>query len=386
MLELLAASSIAENSGVLIVAAVLVAIMLQRLLSASSAAPRTALSPRLHVSKTSGVVADLVEIPPLTDDPSAPYFVLFPGNPGAVHFYMRYAQRLHQESGGRLHLVILGHGSHSVSSAMGRMLNLKAQVDHKIEFVMHHLKQQRPHAPFILSGHSIGAYMAVEASHKLPSSSLLRAVLLFPTLARMAHTTNGKKLMNLFRFGRPFVWAAAHVVAMLPQSAQRAIVRWWMAEALQKAETHSSEEVEEAIESVCQLIHPSVAANALYMALHEMHEVTDLDHAKLSALEEKIVAYFGVQDHWVNDEDVDEIERTYTSAKVLRCKEGHKHAFVLNPRSAERVAQMTWAWIKNDVESLAKNVDGGSVAAEIAAPPSSSKSASKARAHSVSRK
>lgn len=378
------------------------------------------------------LLADVVEWPATVPSAEPLYFLMFPGNPGAVHFYLRFARRIHAAFGGKLHVVVLGHASHSATSTVTagsgggllswladllgwRMHGLQTQVQHKVDYVVEHLLARTPSARFILNGHSIGAYIALQLMRHLPQEAVLKAILLFPTLANMAQTTNGQKLMPLFLYGRPFVWLVAHVVRLLPAALRRVLVRWYMrpalaaaAEALQTPQTpaEAAAAEEEAVDAVCQLLHPAVAANALYMALTEMREVTDLDHAHMAAVQDKLLLYFSPTDHWTRNEDAHATAAAYPRATVLHCSEGHKHAFVLSPASADAMADKTVAWIaplvaqhhghagaglQQDSEAkvpvtVAEAVRPAVSASAAAAAPRSSQAKSRARSSSAARK
>jgi hypothetical protein len=292
----------------------------------------------------------------------APAFILFPGNPGHVGFYTAYCAALHAASGGRLHVVTVGHASHSAATAAaasprGAVYNLAEQVAHKAAVVTALRAALPPGTAFILAGHSVGAYMALEVARAaLPPPALARAILLFPTLAHIGATVNGRKLMPLFRFGRGVAWVAAALAAALPARAQRAL-----------AAAHLGGRGADAssVAAVTSLLHPDVAANALWMALHEMREITALDEAHARALADRLVLYFGREDGWVDPGAPAACAAALPGARVIECDEGHKHAFVLAPASSARLAALTWGWVRDVVEG----VEGARAAPRDAAAP-----------------
>ncbi|RYE96640.1 MAG: hypothetical protein EOO41_04350, partial [Methanobacteriota archaeon] len=279
------------------------------------------------------------------------YFIMIPGNPGSVHFYVRYLDALYRRSNSRLNIVCVGHASHSVHSASGERYNLQQQVAHKVAFVQRLLQDVSPGAQLVLAGHSVGAYMAVEVLRSVPVTSLHKCILLFPTLMHIGRTVNGTSMMPLFRYFRPVATFATRVLSWLPAPLQRAVLRVGI-----------PEPDDAAMAAGMSLLHPNVTANTLWMALHEMNEILHMDEAHFDAVQHKCVAYFAEQDGWVNPADVDFMEGRFSSARVIRCEEGHKHAFVLSPNSSSRLAELTWSWLELDGAASA-SAGGGDVPA-----------------------
>lgn len=73
-------------------------------------------------------------------------------------------------------------------------------------------------------------------------------------------------------------------------------------------------------------------------------QVCELDASHFSAVQEKLMLYFGVADGWVNDVDTDALIRAFPRATVERCAEDHGHAFVLTQRSSERMGTRVAEW------------------------------------------
>jgi hypothetical protein len=271
---------------------------------------------------------------------SAVILVVYPGNPGACDFYAPFAERVHELSGRRICVVIAGHASHSSRTAEkngARLLNLREQVAHKNATLLH-LAASSPGSAFVLAGHSVGAYMALETLRVLPPSAVLACIGLFPTLSWIGSTLNGQKLTSLFRFGREALWLAAHVARALPTSLQHALVR---------ANLPRTADPDVWVPVTATLLHPQVAYNTLWMALHEMREILALDEEHFSAVQGKVHLYFGPSDAWVRPEDVNAITAAYPAARSTLSKEaGDVHAFVLFPESVERVAQYVWGVVE----------------------------------------
>jgi dienelactone hydrolase len=318
-------------------------------LSSSSSAPPLPFPP-VQVVDIAGVRTELQVFEGGSGATGAPrtIVVIFPGNPGAVDFYSTFASTLQKLSASaaaaqslsspspEVAVVTVGHASHSSRTATRTRFDLAQQVSHKASVVAHLLSLE-PGARLVLVGHSVGAYMALEVARTLPPDALRAAVLLFPTVMHIGATVNGTKLLPLFRFGRGVAWVAAAVVALLPSFLQRRLVS---AVGLPKGTDPM------AVDATLSLLHPEVAYNALWMALHEMREIVALDEAHARRLQDKLKFYFAQEDGWVRPSDPATLRRVLPGAAFVECDEGHKHAFVLRPESVRRVAEVTWGWVQ----------------------------------------
>jgi hypothetical protein len=277
-------------------------------------------------------------------------------------------------------VICVGHTSHSRRSAEGQWLRrfaLADQIRHKRAFLAL-LAARFPRARLVLGGHSVGAHIALQAINpgaqaqveaaaeadtaaaKTPAqaqaaeaeaAALLarvdRVFCLFPTVMHIGASSNGQRLLPVFRFGRQAAYlfaGAAHT--LLPTSMQRALLGLGIDAGDEAPGPHGpgSAGNAKAVDTALSVLHPDVAANALYMALTEMRQIGDLDWAHARALEEKLAFFYAArgEDGWVRDEDADAVERQLTRSRVVRCADArHKHAFVLSDSSARFVAD--WA-------------------------------------------
>lgn len=106
-------------------------------------------------------------------------FVMVPGNPGHPEFYVDYMGLLHAET--KRPCVIIGHTGHSPHTATPHLFSHFHQVEHKVH-VMHTLRGRYPNAKFVLLGHSIGAWIALEMLKFLDTDRIHRVINLFPTV------------------------------------------------------------------------------------------------------------------------------------------------------------------------------------------------------------
>ena len=124
-------------------------------------------------------------------------------------------------------------------------------------------------AKIILIGHSIGAYIILKLlKHSKRSSDILKAILLFPTIEKMALSPSGwhvSPIVNYFKW--PVVFLSS-MVSWLPAFLKKWMVHWWF----------SRRNVNDrAISSVLKLLNSQSVNACLTMARDEMAEVVDVD-------------------------------------------------------------------------------------------------------------
>jgi hypothetical protein len=295
--------------------------------------------------------------------------VFFPGNPGSPHFYARMLAALAQSPACRgAHIYCVGHAGHSVSSSSRARFGLAAQVacGAAAALALRARHGGGARCALALGGHSVGAHVALRAAAGLAARDgagappLWALLLLFPTLQHIGRTANGARLTPLFRHGRTAAWLAAAALAAAPPPLRAAAVTALVPAAAAAGNAHTRA-------AAASLLHADVAAAALHMARDEMDEIGELREAEAAALEaarERALLYFGGEDHWVADGTPEELAARFRRARVVRCGEGHPHAFPLLAHSSARLAAI-----------CAAHLDG--VAAGRSAGRSASRSASR---------
>ena len=294
-----------------------------------------------------GYVADILVRGP---DAAEAVLLFIPGNPGIVDFYQSYAEALVQESGNTLQVVIIGHAGHGSAAARaggGARLachNLDAQITHHIAAANLLLEQRaRPVSVLFLGGHSIGGYIALEVAKSLEilqqqqqrshPYQLCGILALFPTLHHIGSTPNGRRLYPGLRYFRQPLAAMARELGRLPLFLQRAAIR-----------AHLPNSPPPVREAALQLLDAGAMANALWMGCTEMEQLLDLDENTILHFSARLGLYYGATDDWVTLRHSQEVERaTGPGVRVVHCKEGIPHAFVLN--HSNRLAEVSWDWI-----------------------------------------
>ena len=139
---------------------------------------------------------------------------------------------------------------------------LKQQIEHKIAFLEEHIS---PRSKLVLIGHSIGAYIILQLlKNEHIRSHILKAILLFPTIERMASTPSG---VIVTPFANYFKWPAVlatGLASLIPDTIKKSLIQWWFA----KRKVHSC-----AIKATLKLVNHRTCDNILTMTQDEMLEV-----------------------------------------------------------------------------------------------------------------
>jgi pimeloyl-ACP methyl ester carboxylesterase len=268
---------------------------------------------------------------------NSPIFLFIPGNPGAVQFYLPYLEELYKLSNHSMHIYCIGHASHSTETASELRYNLQQQTEQKIQYARY-LLEQYPTSQIILAGHSVGAHICLEVMKTIPSSRLLKTLLLFPTVRNIASSSNGIMLTPVFRYMREAVWFLVYLIFCIPHVVLRFIFQFY---------TRYIENVDSRMpDAVMSIIHPDVAVNIVWMAHHEMSEIRGANDAYMQSVQDKLVFYFGENDSWVNNRDITDIRAICDRADIYNCTEGHMHAFAIDVQSSKRIAELCWNWCR----------------------------------------
>ncbi|KAG1660706.1 hypothetical protein FOA52_014325 [Chlamydomonas sp. UWO 241] len=130
--------------------------------------------PKLHPDgwrrfvNVDGVPSEIIGIDAVTSDPEL-QLLLVPGNPGNAKYYETHLRGLHTALGGRASVMAVSHAGHEpelTQRESGRLYSIQDQVAHKTA-LMRSLCLAPGSPPLVVLGHSIGAYVALNAVHAL---------------------------------------------------------------------------------------------------------------------------------------------------------------------------------------------------------------------------
>uniref|UniRef100_A0A3B4A3B7 Lipid droplet-associated hydrolase n=1 Tax=Periophthalmus magnuspinnatus TaxID=409849 RepID=A0A3B4A3B7_9GOBI len=211
------------------------------------------------------------------------------------------------------------------------VFGINGQIEHKLTFLRKHVPRE---THLVLIGHSIGCYIILEMMKRNPELKVLKAVMLFPTIERMAQTPQGRVVTPVICQLRYVAYFPVFLLSLLPESLKHGLVRlavyiYSRLSPLSNFRTH--------------------CANAMYMGGQEMKKVLDRDNATIKKHLHKLIFYYGAADHWCPVEYYNDIKRDFPDGDFRLCESGFCHAFVLN--AGAEVAKMVVKWISRDLRT-----------------------------------
>ncbi|XP_069742544.1 lipid droplet-associated hydrolase isoform X2 [Narcine bancroftii] len=310
-----------------------------------------------------------------TNTSSNVLFLIIPGNPGIVYYYKLFMQVLHRTLIRKYPVWAISHAGHCIppegmemmeesslslshkeksNKSIGRVLFMKqrkcqninpedifglnGQIEHKLAFLRKNVPKD---TKIVLIGHSIGCHMILEMMKQEPGLQVLKAILLFPTIERMAESPQGKLMTPVLCNLRYLIYMTIYFLSFLPESVKASLVRW----ALQGLQLD-----EATVTASLNLFSVSCAANAMYMGSQEMMQVVQRDDSTIKLFLHKLIFYYGSNDHWCPVSYYEDMKRSFPEGTILLCQKGIRHAFVLDANV--EMAQMIIEWLRTDLAKL----------------------------------
>ncbi|XP_010137535.1 PREDICTED: UPF0554 protein C2orf43 homolog isoform X2 [Buceros rhinoceros silvestris] len=216
------------------------------------------------------------------------------------------------------------------------VFGLNGQVEHKLNFLKKNVSKD---IKLVLIAHSIGCYITLEMMKRASELQVLRSVLLFPTIERMAQSPQGKLMTPLLCKLRYVLYMPVYLLSFLPEGVKASLVRF----ALRGMKTCDES-------SPLNILQPFSAANILYMASQEMMKVVERDSTTIKQNLKKLIFYYGTGDRWCPQHYYDEIKMDFPDGDIRLCEKGLRHAFVLD--ASKEMAAMITDWLQDDLTKL----------------------------------
>ncbi|CAN9502026.1 unnamed protein product [Ophioblennius macclurei] len=277
-------------------------------------------------------------------------FLIIPGNPGVVGFYRTFMQTIHSTFGYNHPVWAVSHAGHCVppdcmdmvedasTAAENDVFGLNGQIEHKLAFIREHVPAE---TNLVLVGHSIGCYIILEIMKRNPELKVLKAVMLFPTIERMAATPQGKVMTPVLCRMRYVAYLPLFLLSLLPESLKAGLIK------LVFGGIRSLDHF--VLRPTVGLLSGDSAANAMYMGAQEMREVLERDNTTIKNNLNKLIFYYGATDHWCPVQYYHDIKRDFPQGDFRLCENGFRHAFVLD--AGREVARMMAEWIRGDLRT-----------------------------------
>uniref|UniRef100_U5EJC0 Lipid droplet-associated hydrolase n=1 Tax=Corethrella appendiculata TaxID=1370023 RepID=U5EJC0_9DIPT len=266
------------------------------------------------------------------------------GNPGLPGFYTKFLSVLHSTCNREIPVWVIGHAGHDeepesvykkkvpILAGNEELFNLDAQIKHKVDFIRKYVK---PGVKIHLIGHSIGAWIVLELL-KIEDirDKVQHCYLLFPTIERMAESSNGfiltKLVAPIFFILRIFY----QFFSKLPMFLRICILYAYFF--IMSIPYYF-------IGTGIKYSKPEVIDRLWFMALDEMIKVKELDVDIIKKNKNILKFYYGTTDGWVPVKYFHELKEKIPDVDAELCSKKYAHAFVL--RSAVPMAHMVGEWI-----------------------------------------
>ncbi|XP_028927830.1 lipid droplet-associated hydrolase isoform X3 [Ornithorhynchus anatinus] len=235
-------------------------------------------------------------------------------------------------------LIITDSGAKEVDDVFG----LNGQVEHKLAFLRNHVPKDRK---LILIGHSIGCYVILEMMKRAPHLQIVRSLLLFPTIERMAESPNGKIAVPLLCWLRYALYMPAYIVLkLLPESLRPRLARLL----LRGLNINVNNEI--TVPASLTFLQMPCLANAAYLGSQEMRDVVKRDSVTIKENIKKLTFYYGAKDPWCPVEYFEDIKKDFPEGDIRLCEKGFPHAFILH--HSQEMADMVSEWLQDDLFRL----------------------------------
>ncbi|XP_048355048.1 lipid droplet-associated hydrolase isoform X2 [Sphaerodactylus townsendi] len=277
-------------------------------------------------------------------------FLVIPGNPGLAGYYRTFIQALYMGLNRQYPVWVVSHAGHCkvphnleiVEEADVPELDifgLGGQIEHKLNFLRKNVPQDMK---LVLIGHSIGCYIALEMMKQASELEVLRCVMLFPTIERMAQSPQGKLMTPLLCQLRYILYMPIYLITLLPDIVKSSLVRF----ALRGLKYHDDSSIMASVD----LVNMDCVVNVMYMASQEMRKVVERDSTTIREHLKKLTFYYGAADQWCPVQYYEEMKMEFPDGDIRLCEKGIRHAFVLE--ASEEVAAMITEWLQDDLVKL----------------------------------
>ncbi|XP_015265563.1 PREDICTED: lipid droplet-associated hydrolase [Gekko japonicus] len=278
-------------------------------------------------------------------------FLVIPGNPGFTGYYWTFIQALYCGLNRQYPVWVVSHAGHcrvphdmeivedTDVKELDDVFGLCGQTEHKLNFLRKTVPQDMK---LVLIGHSIGCYIALEMIKQAPELEVIRCVMLFPTIERMAQSPQGKIMTPLLCQFRYIVYMPIYLIMLLPQKIKSILVRF----VLRGLKHHD----ESSVMASLDLANMDCVANVMYLASQEMRKVVERDSSTIKKHLKKLTFYYGATDLWCPVQYYEEMKAEFPDGDIRLCEKGIRHAFVLE--ASKEVAAMVTEWVQDDLARL----------------------------------
>ncbi|XP_004696115.1 lipid droplet-associated hydrolase [Echinops telfairi] len=278
--------------------------------------------------------------------------LIIPGNPSFISFYLTFAKALFSLINGRFPVWTVSHAGHSYIPKDKKILGasddssaqkikdiygLCGQTEHKLAFLRTHVPKEMK---LVLIGHSVGCYISLQMLRRAPELPVIRSLMLFPTIERMAETPKGKFVTPLLCWLQYVLRVLCYILFKpIPEFIKSFLVRFMLKVNNLPKECFS-----------LSLLEPFCLANAVYLGAQEMEQIVKRDDEIIKKHLSKLTFYYGTIDHWCPIEFYNDLKKDFPEGDIRLCEKKMRHDFIL--RWSQEMAELVADWLKADLSKI----------------------------------
>ncbi|KAK9803669.1 hypothetical protein WJX72_010287 [[Myrmecia] bisecta] len=298
--------------------------------------------------------------------------LVLPGNPGSAAFYVPFLRGLHAAWQGRAEVTAISHlghgalGPHStqlytlLQQISHQLYTLRQQISHQVAFIRQHLLLPgRP--PLAIMGHSIGAYMALHAAHRVEEADsngqhndsctrprICKIVGVFPFLTVDPGSLKQKFLRCCTRIPGVMGGAAA-LLGMLPP---------WLLKLIVQLGTKGGMD-EHAVAAALDLLREPAASNAFYLGQTEFTDLASpADWWLLEQFGPRAAILCAPQDVWFPHWKWEEMWLKVPGVEAYM-EELQRHDFCVSVELSAQMARRTASIVNRALDNTVRNTAYG---------------------------
>ncbi|XP_075413175.1 lipid droplet-associated hydrolase [Tenrec ecaudatus] len=278
--------------------------------------------------------------------------LIIPGNPSFISFYLLFAKALFSLINRRFPVWIISHAGHSYIPKDKKILaasddsnaqkikdiyGLRGQVEHKLAFLRTHVPKE---TKLVLIGHSVGCYINLQMLRRVPELPVIRSVMLFPTVERLAETPRGK-------FATPILCWLRYVLDVICYTILKPVPEFIKSFLLKI--TLKVKNIPKECFSLSPL-EPFCLANALYLGAQEMKQILKRDDETIQKHLSKLTFYYGTIDKWCPMEFYEDMKKNFPEGDIRLCEKKMGHDFIMG--WSQEMAELVADWLKVDLSKI----------------------------------
>ncbi|KAL1475628.1 hypothetical protein MTO96_019304 [Rhipicephalus appendiculatus] len=269
-------------------------------------------------------------------------------NPGSIEFYAEFMREIFEGLKGRVVVWGVSHAGHVAPPKPMQIPNVEGQRPSR-----HCTRARVRSATSSPSSSSTfraerrsswsdtpsGVTWSSRYSRGPQTSAWSRRSCCFPAIESLDSCPRVSIINPLVTYLRPLTVASLSALRFLPRTVQNMLIRFYIYLATACTTPHRT-----SLSGAQNYFRPECLMACFVFTRDIIQNVRERDDATIGRHADKLVVYYGQNDHWSPVEYYDDLRRTFPEADVRLCDRGFRHAFVLD--CSVDVGDMVRGWIE----------------------------------------